>query len=239
VPDTHESRLCLREFLMHLKRMTILKVKGVSPDRISAIHEEVRSLRDERRVRALLEKHPVLAVIKAKLEAECRARAESWKRGRLDRIASGYQDLETSTAHTETKAAWRRSQDALKVAIEAFQSEVIVSVEILPDSLGFISRVDPCDHPFAEILKSTMCDDELRDYYNLEIRIQASLEVKVTAQFSMHVEDRWVKPSVEKVVDGKLYELIPGEYLYGKLFELLGIKPADGDPDLSKILARK
>ena len=208
---------------MHLFRMTILKVKGVSPDRISAIHAEVERLNNKAATEALLSEHPIMGAIKAKLEAECHIRAENWKRTELELVARGYRAIEAMTAPPDTKDNCRRTQDERKDRLEKFQSVATVSVVLR----GL--KENP-----VEILKSGLSDSGDYRYYGLEIQIQAGFAVEVDAKFS--ISDNAGGPPIERITKPRDFELIPGGYLYGRLFELLGIRPADGEPDLSKFL---
>lgn len=223
-----------------MDRLTILKVKGIDPDRISAIHAEVARLNEEvDKLEGYLLEHPTAKALEDKLEAECVAQYEDWKQDQLKYLMSENRKKDDELMYRDpgqrAELALRRSARASVIA--DFKSAVRVSLEKSGDwphrsQTNQESRV-------ASILKCAL-GDEYANYYGIEVRIHASFGFRVHASYTFPPE-RDGRKNIRDIVNERdaHFELIPGDYLYGKLFELLGIKPTDGELDLSKMLLPK
>ncbi len=222
--------------VLFMDRLTILKVKGIDPDRISAIHAEIARLNaGVETLEGFLLAHPTAKALEAKLEAECVAQYKDWKHHQLEYLMSEDRKKNDELMYRDPgqRAELAQSRAARAHVIADFKSTAQVSLEKSGDwphrsQTNQESRV-------ASILKCAL-GDEYVNYYGIEVRIRASFKFKVRASYTFPAErdrQRGVQNIISECED---FELIPGDYLYGKLFELLGIKPVDGEPDVSKML---
>lgn len=213
--------------------LTLIKVKGVSPDKVSAIHAEVSRLTSQA-VADSIKEHPTLKRLAGEVLVKCeRVGTETYTKSLENARASLEDKWSKAYGHTDYKGS--RDYQSQKAhlekeleKVEGYKPEAFVDIRATRPRIEIVSSKLTTEGDYEMEIKVGSCSVGIAGSYHYLVSNGYSFETQSSCPLFRFKSDR----GHDRPETTWWFEFNPGVWLYGNLFALLGVVPTNEDIEL-------